>query len=267
MKLHHAIAALGAAVLAAPLAAQAYPGGTPDYQTNVAPFCASCHSSRSSDALEAAGELAEKEVAERKHIAVILAGDKGYKSLGEADRKTLADQVRALDTASSVSIAAPAKVAAGSTFEITVSVTGGAGPVVGVALVDAAQRWLARPVSAAGFAVVAPPKIVGSDGQPQVDWLAKRPEALDRNLSYVNITGISSDSVAQKWASARVTFTLRAPAKPGSYSLTAAYFYGTEKSTVLGYTENAMGWKEVRGGFGGGSGRILFTSAQNVTVE
>ena len=112
-----------------------------------------------------------------------------------------------------------------------------------------------------------PPKIVGSDGQPQMDWLAKRPENLDRNLSFVNITGISSDSAAQKWASARVTFTLRAPHRPGSYPLAAAYFYGTEKSTVLGYTENAMGWKEVRGGFGGGSGRILFTSTHKVTVE
>jgi hypothetical protein len=27
----------------APLGAHAYPGGTPDYQTDVAPFCASCH--------------------------------------------------------------------------------------------------------------------------------------------------------------------------------------------------------------------------------
>jgi len=254
MRLHHTIATLAAAITAMPFAAGAYPGGTPDYQTDAAPFCAACHSSRSADALAGAGERAEKEVAERKHIAVILAGDKGYASLSEADRKTLADQIRALDTASSVSIAAPEKVAAGATFEVTVSVTGGAGPAVGVALVDAAHRWLARPISAAGFTVVGPPKIVGADGQPQQDWLARRPENLDRNLSFVNVTGISSDSAAQKWASARVTFTLRAPSQPGSYPLLAAFFYGTEKSTVLGYTENAMGWKEVRGGFGGGSG-------------
>jgi len=90
---------------------------------------------------------------------------------------------------------------------------------------------------------------------------------MDRNLSFVNITGIASDSAAQSWASARVTFTLRAPQQPGSYPLTAAYFYGTEKSTVLGYTENAMGWKEVRGGFGGGSGRLLFTSVHKIAVE
>ena len=35
----------------APCAALAYPGGTPSYQTDVAPFCASCHSSRSADYL------------------------------------------------------------------------------------------------------------------------------------------------------------------------------------------------------------------------
>jgi hypothetical protein len=267
MRLHRAIAILSAFILAAPFAAWAYPGGTPNYQTDVAPFCASCHSSRSVDALAGEGERAEKEVAEQKHIAVILAGDKGYASLSEADRKTLAAQIRALDTASSVSLVAPEKVAPGATFEVTVNVTGGAGPVVGVALVDAAQRWLARPIAAAGFAVVAPPKIVGSDGQAQLDWLAKRPEDMDRNLSFVNVSGISSDSAAQSWASARVTFTLRAPQQPGSYPLTAAYFYGTEKSTVLGYTENAMGWKEVRGGFGGGSGRVLFTSVHKIAVE
>jgi len=251
----------------APAAVQAYPGGTPNYQTDVAPFCASCHSSRSVDALAGAGERAEKETAERKHIALILAGDKAYGDLSEADRQMLATQIRALDVASSVSIAAPASVAAGATFEVTVSVTGGAGPVVGVALVDADQRWLARPAASAGWQVAAPPQIVGSDGEPQLEWLSKRPESMGRNLSFVNITGISSDSAAQQWASARVTFTLRAPTQPGEYPLAAAYFYGTEKSSLLGYTTNAMGWKEVRGGFGGGSGRLLFTGVQKIAVE
>lgn len=34
-----------------PGAGWAYPGGTSDYQTDAAPFCASCHSSRDADAL------------------------------------------------------------------------------------------------------------------------------------------------------------------------------------------------------------------------
>jgi len=255
------------ALWVAPAVALAYPGGTPDYQTDVAPYCASCHSSRSADALAGAGERAEKEVAERKHIAQILAGEKGYASLSEADRHTLAEQIRALDVASSVALGAPDTVKAGQTFEVTVSVTGGAGPVVAVALVDSAHRWYARPASASGWQVMAPPQVVGSDGQPQVDWLAKRPEAMDRKLSFVNITGISSDSAAKQWASARVTFTLRAPVLPGIYPLSAVYLYGTEKSSLLGYTTNAVGWKEVRGGLGGGSGRVLFAPVKQIVVE
>lgn len=257
---------LAAAVLMVPVAAAGYPGGTPSYQTDVAPFCAGCHSSKTPEALAGAGERAEKEIAERKHIAVILAGEKGYASLTEADRQTLAEQIRALDVASSVSMTAPETVAPGASFEVSVSVTGGAGPVVGVGLVDAAHRWYARPAASAGWTIAAPPQVVGPDGQPQVDWLAKRPENLDRNLSFVNVTGISSDSAAQQWSSARVTFTLQAPDTPGAYPLAAVYLYGTEKSSLLGYTTNAVGWKEVRGGVSGGSGRVVFTPVKQISV-
>lgn len=267
MKIHGLLAIVAAAALAGPWGAAAYPGGTPHYQTDAAPFCAGCHSSRDADALAWVGERAEKEVAEHKHIAAILAGEKGYASLSEADRLTLAEQIRALDVASSVSMTAPDAVKVAQTFEVTVSVTGGAGPAVGVALVDANHRWYARPAAAAGWTVAALPQIVGPDGQPQVDWLAKRPESMDRNLSFVNITGISSDSTAQQWASARVTFTLRAPDRPGVYPLAAVYLYGTEKSSLLGYTTSAEGWKEVRGGVGGGSGRVLLTPVKKIVVE
>jgi hypothetical protein len=269
MKIRRTLTVLTATFVAGlvPWGAAAYPGGTPNYQTDVAPFCASCHSSKSADALAGVGERAEKEVSERKHIAVILAGEKGYASLSELDRQTLAEQIRALDVASSVSLSAPDTVKAGEVFEVTVSVTGGAGPVVGVSLVDAVHRWYARPATAAGWTISAPPKITGPDGEFQNDWLAKRPEGMDRNLTFVNITGISSDSAAQQWSSARVTFSLRAPDRPGVYPLAAAYLYGTEKSSLLGYTTNAVGWKEVRGGLGGGSGRVVFTPLRRIAVE
>jgi hypothetical protein len=257
---------VAAAALLCSTGAGAYPGGTPNYQTDVAPFCASCHSSRSVDALAGAGERAEKEVAERKHIAVILSGEKGYASLGEADRRTLAEQVRALDVASTVALEAPGNVAPGQPFEVTVRVTGGAGPVVGVALLDGNHRWYARPIASAGFTSVAPPDVEGPDGAPQHEWLSKRPESQARNLSYVNVTGVSSDSAAKQWASARVTFHLRAPDRPGSYPMAAVFLYGTEKSSVLGYTTNAVGWQEVRGGLGGGSGRLLFTPVEQIVV-
>jgi len=259
---------LAAALASAlPLAASAYPGGTPSYQTDVAPFCAACHSSRSADALAGAGDRAEKEVAEIKHIAVILAGPQGYQSLSERDRQMLAAQIRALDAASTVTLEAPGTVKPGQVFQVRVHVTGGAGPVVGIALVDSAHRWYARPAASAGWSVVAPPAITGSDGKPRTDWLEKRPESAGRNLSFVNVTGIASDAVSSRWDAAQVIFTLRAPDRPGSYPLAAAYFYGTEKATLLGYTTDANGRKRVRGGLSGGSGRLLFAPVQMIQVQ
>jgi hypothetical protein len=217
--------------------------------------------------LEGAPERAAKELTERKHVAVVLSGQKGYESLSENDRQALADQIRALDAASTVTVAAPARVTTGQTFEVRISVTGGAGPVVGIALVDRPHRWYARPLASAGWQIVAPPQITGADGQAQTEWLARRPEGQGRNVSYVNVTGIASDSAAGTWASANVVFTLRAPMLPGQYPLAAAYLYGTEKSTILGYTTNALGWKEPRGGMGGPSGRILFSELYAIEVS
>ncbi len=263
---HRVVAAVGAA-LWLPGAALAYPGGTPSYQTNVAPYCAGCHSSRSTAMLKGAGERAEKEVAERKHVSVILSGQKGYSSLTETDRQTLADQIRALDEASTVKLAAPASVKVGGTLQVRVDVTGGAGPVVGIALVDRAHRWYASAASAAGWEMASPPVVTGPDGKPQAGWLGKRPEAVGRNLSYVNVEGVESNSAIGKWSSASVTFTLRAPDRPGSYPLAAAFLYGTEKSTVLGYTTDPLGRKKVRGGLGGGSGRVLFSDVVQIDVK
>ena len=259
--------ALAATLVALAPVATAYPGGTPNYQPNVAPYCASCHSSRSAEALAGAGERAGKEVAERKQIALIVNGKgKGYAALSEADRKILADQIRALDAASTVTLQAPDSVKRGQTFQVVVDVTGGSGPVGGVGLVDRAHRWYARPATAAGWTVVMPPQIVAA-GEPAMQWLEKRPEAADRNLTFVNVPGVSSDSAAETWGSAQVTFTLRAPDQTGSVPLGAVFLYGTEKSTVLGYTTNAVGWKEVRGGTGGGSGRILFAPVKQIQVQ
>ena len=61
--------ALASVVL--PLAASAYPGGTPSFQTDVLPYCASCHSSLDEAALAGAGQRATKEIVANKHLAVI----------------------------------------------------------------------------------------------------------------------------------------------------------------------------------------------------
>lgn len=255
---------LAALALAAPAAA--YPGGTPSFQTDVAPFCAGCHSSRDPSALAGAGDRATKETTEQKHIAVILSGQGGYAALSEPDRKTLVEQIRALDAASTVEMKAPATVKPGEVFQVQVKVTGGAGPVVGVGLVDRDHRWYARPAASAGWQIAGPPEIsVG--GEAHQEWLERRPADFGRNISFVNVPGIQSDSAAKRWASAEVVFTLRAPAQPGSYPLAASYWYGTEKSTLLGYTTNALGQKEVRGGLAGGSGRVMFTKLQQIKVQ
>ena len=81
------------------------------------------------------------------------------------------------------------------------------------------------------------------------------------------MSGIASDAATGQWATATVVFAVRAPDRPGNYPLVAAFLYGTEKSSILGYTTDALGQKEVRGGFEGGSGRILFTAPKEIQVQ
>jgi cytochrome c553 len=252
--------------------ARAYPGGTPDYQTDVAPFCASCHASTDASSLAGAPpERASKELAANKHIAQIRAGapNTGYQAMSEVDRTLLAQQIEALDAASTVELQAPATLNPGQKFKVTVVVHGGGGPVAGIALVDVDQRWYARPAAAAGWGVMDAPEIRGPDGKLQTKWLEKRPASLGRNLSYVNVEGISSDAAAAAFPSAQVVFTLTAPAVAGTYPLSAAYFYGTELASPLGTKidpKDPMQRKMPVGGFTGASGRVRFTPVKQIQV-
>ena len=262
--------AIVATGLATAPAALAYPGGTPAYQTDAAPFCAACHSSTAeSDLAGAPAERASKELAANKHLALIRAGaaGSGYESLSQADRDALAAAVRAVDEASTVKLEAPERVKAGETFKVTVRITGGDGPVAGVALVDGNQRWFARPAPAAGWLVAAPPEIKGPDGKLQTEWLSRRPESLGRDLSYVNVTGIQGDAAKSKWSSAEIVFTLRAPQQKGSHPLAAAYLYGTEMASPIGVVTDALGQKGPRGGMGGHSGRVRFSPVAQISVQ
>ena len=249
--------------------AGAYPGGTPDYQTDVAPFCAACHASRSAEMLEGAGERATKELAANKHLAVIEAAqpDTPYAKLPEADRARLVAHIRALDEASTVTLEAPDAVGPGESFTVTVEVTGGAGPVVGVGLVDRDHRWWARPAASAGWQVVDVPRVLGPDGNPQSEWLEKRPQEAGRNLSFVNVQGVRSDAAQGVWATAKVRFSLRAPEEPGSYPLAAVFLYGTEKGSPLGTVKDPLGFSRNLGGLAAASGRILFTPVKRIQVE
>ena len=257
-------------VFALATAGSAYPGGTPDFQTDAAPYCASCHSSANAEMMSGAPpERAQKEVAANKHIALIRAGEGSYESLSADERALLAEHVRAVDANTSVKIGAPPKVSINGELRVKVEVSGGAGPVVGVALVDTPQRWLARPATGVGWVVARDPQILGQDFQEQTDWLAKRPLSLGRNLAYVNVTDLRSDAVKSEWARAQVMWTLRAPSRPGKYPLVAALWYGTEKASPLGVVTDPIRGRMLRGGFGGYSGRILFSTPIliEVTVE
>lgn len=261
------LALVCAAVLAWAAPAAAYPGGTPSYQTDVAPFCASCHASRDASALAGADDRATKELVANKHLAVIRSAEprSGYEDLGEAERATLIQHIQAVDAASGVTLEAPQSVPPGGTITVTVKVTGGAGPVVGVALVDRAHRWFARPAPSAGWRVTAPP-LIRVRGQARRDWLDKRPAEIGHNLAFVNVTGVESDAAAGTFGQARVVWNLRAPLQPGTYPLAAAYFYGTEKASPLGTVTDALGRRRPRGGLGGASGRVVFTPVREIQV-
>jgi hypothetical protein len=247
--------------------ASAYPGGTPDFQTDAAPYCASCHSSTSLEMMAGMPpDRAQKELAANKHIALIREGEGDYRSLSADERALLAEHVRAVDAATSVKLSAPPKVAINGELHVKVEVTGGAGPVVGVALVDTPQRWLARPAPGVGWVVAADPQILGQDFQEQTEWLAKRPLSLGRNLAYVNVTGLRSDAVKSDWARAQVLWTLRAPSRPGKYPLVAALWYGTEKASPLGVITDPIRGRMLRGGVAGHSGRILFSTPLTIEV-
>ncbi|MCP5045306.1 MAG: hypothetical protein GY944_30120 [bacterium] len=255
------------AVVLLPVVAVAYPGGTPDFQTDAIPYCAACHSSTDEASLAGAGDRAAKEVADRKHIASILAGEKGYGKLTEEERQTLASHIKAVDANATIKLEFPPQVAKGETFQVTVKVTGGAGPAVGVGLVDRAHRWYARAASIVGWEVVGAPTVIGPDGSPQSEWLERRPERFGRNLSFVNILGVESDAVAGTWSKSKVIFTLRAPDKAGDYPLVGVYFYGTEKATPLGHETHPIYGKLIRGTYTGKSGRVKFSSPSVVSVR
>ncbi len=257
-----------AAWLLTPGTVTAYPGGTPDFQTDVAPFCAACHSSLSVEALDGAGPRAEKELSSNKHLALILSGQGPYEKLSEADRATLVEQIQAVEANSKIGlIDYPPQVKAGDSFNLTVVVTGGAGPVVGVGLVDRPHRWYARPASAVGWSVVGAPTVIGPDGKPQSEWLDRRPERVGRKVTFVNVTNVESDAAAGKWGKSKVIYTLRAPDRPGDYPLVGVYLYGTEKATSIGSVMHPLYGKQPLGGSGGKSGRVKFTEPLIISVK
>ena len=250
-------------------AAAAYPGGTPSYVTDVAPYCAGCHSSVSAEQFEGVQPTrAAAEVAANKHLAKIKTpgSDSPYAKLSPAERDELIAGIQKIDAGTSVKLVAPATVKAGQEVEVTVEVTGGSAPVLGIALVDSNQRWQASPATARGWLVVDKPKVTGPDGKPQTKFTDGRNPALPPGITYVNVYDIAADPAAGKFSNVKATWKLRAPAQAGTAPLAAVLFYGTEVSSPHGAVETPYG-KSPLGEFTGSSGRIKFSDVSRVAVQ
>src|SRR5512139_1264889 len=161
------------AALAVASAAHAYPGGTPSYVADIAPSCAGCHSSVSADQFAGVPEArANAELIANKHYAKIQTPPEGspYAKLTPEQREALLAGIKKIDAATSVKVIAPATAKAGEVIDVTVEVTGGAAPVLGIALVDTNQRWQASPATSVGWLVTAKPVVTGPDGKPQTKF-------------------------------------------------------------------------------------------------
>jgi hypothetical protein len=246
--------------------AAAYPGGTPDFQTDVGPYCAACHSSTAEEDLLGLGDRATAELPLNKHYAAIRAGAGKYAELSEEDRARLIELLSAVDRNSTIMLEFPAQVTPGETFQVTVKVTGGAGPAVGVGLVDRAHRFYARPASALGWEVVGAPTIIGPKG-PQSTWIERRPEREGRNITFVEVDGVHSSADEDKWSRAKIIYTLKAPAAPGDYPLVGAYFYGTETGVAMSTRMHPEFGPQPLGGTLGKSGRVKFSEAAVIAVK
>lgn len=255
-----------AATLGLAGAASGYPGGTPDFQTDVGPYCAACHASTAEADLAGLGARAQAELPAAKHYASIMAGAGRYAEVPEAERAKLVELLSAVDRNSTIAIEHPAAVAPGESFQVTVKVTGGAGPSVGVGLVDKAHRFFARPASALGWEVVGAPTIIGPRG-PQTQWIERRPEREGRSVTFVNVDGVQSSADQDRWSRAKVIFTLRAPLVEGDFPLVGAYFYGTETGTAMSTRVHPEYGPQPLGGTLGTSGRVKFSKPSMITVK
>lgn len=248
--------------------AQGYPNGPLIHVTDLTPACAGCHASMSADQVRnLPPDFAAKQVVDVKHYQAILSGAGSYKDVSPADREKLVEDIKLLDANSTVSFSAPTTAARGQNITVTVTVKGGAGPVVGVALLDSNLRYQARPIASDGWTVVGAPKIVGPDGAEQTKWVDSRVEGLRKNLSYVLVFGVKSDLVAKSFPESKVTWTLRAPQDPGRYTIAAAFMYGTEKASPLGAVPQAAGGFLPRGGGGAASGHLKFAPLATITIN
>lgn len=243
-----------------------YPNGPLWYATDVGPFCAGCHASTNAKQFpEHPKEFAEQWTIEGKHLVDFQKGE-AYKDMKPEEKEQLIAQIKKIDANASVKLDAPKTVKAGETFTVKVTAHGGGGPVNGVALTDNDLRFQARPIPSEGFKIMKAPEIMGPDGKKQTKWNDLRYKKLDGNINFAIIFGIKPDLEKNQFDTSTVEWTLRAPTDPGTYTVAAAFFYGTEMASPLGTIEQ-FGKKLPKGGFLGHSGRVMFSDVHSITVK
>lgn len=267
--MRRAICILGILALTALFAAsgaQGYSGGPLRNVTDLSPTCAGCHSSMQKEQLRVEPEaFAASQFVENKHYKQLEAGEGPYKDMAPADRQKLLEDVRTHDANASVTLSVPSSVRPGQEVQVTATVKGGSG-VVGVMLLDTDLRFQSRPISGDGWVIAGAPKVWGPDGREQTRWVDSRGPGLKKNLNVAVIFDMKSDIAAKKFPEGKVTWTVRAPQEPGSYSMAVAFIYGSEKASPVGSVERA-GTVFPRGGPAGPSSHILFSRVQQITVR
>ena len=230
------------------------------------PYCAGCHSSV--DAAyhpELPAEASQAQVYTTKHYKALEEGTfAGYKTLEPEKRKELLEQAKKIDQNSSVQLEASAPtVAPGGNLTVTVTTKGGMGPVVGIMLLDEPLRYQARPIQGTGWFIASSPEIIGSDGKPQSKWLDRRVNKQQTNLNFALVYDAISDPAKDLYATARVSYMLKAPPTPGEYPITAAFLYGTADPNEMKTGQ----YVSPPGSALGPSGRIQFSNAVRVRVQ
>jgi hypothetical protein len=256
---------LAGLAVAAPV--HGYNGGPLRNVTDLVPTCAGCHSSMQKEQLRVEPEaFAAAQLVENKHYKAIEEGRGEYEKLSPEDRQKLLGDVKLMDQNASVTVAVPASAKPGQEIQITASVRGGHG-VVGVFLMESDLRFQGRPLTSDGWVIVGAPRIWGADGKEQSKWPDSRGAGLKKNLNVALIFDQQADLAARKFPEGRVTWTVRAPQEPGTYSVAVGFAYGTEKASPVGRVTTPAGVVLPRGGGLGPSAHLLFSKVQTVTVR
>jgi len=248
-----------------PLSTRAWSGGPLHDVTDLEPKCAVCHSSVSKDQLRLEPPaLANFLFVENRHYKPIEEGKGPYQPMSSADREKLLADIKVVDQGATVTLTVPATLQPGQEAQVTVTATGG-NELVAVALVDTDLREKARIIQADGWQIVGPPKVIDSKGVEQTRWVDGR-GSLSKNINSALIWDQKADLAAKKFAGGKATWTLKAPRQPGTYSITAVMFYGTEKASSAG-TVTVGTTLAPRAGTWGNAGRIAFSKPVSVTVR